>query len=80
MLSSQCKRSGTRAVQTVINTRARDIFSHSDVAYICVFREEETGSRPSFDRVLCSRCRHYLGVQQRDIPFVPMTLFTETYS
>jgi hypothetical protein len=78
MLSSQCKRSRTRAVQAVIDTC--DFFSHPDVAYICVFWEEKMGTRPTFDLVLCSRWRYYLGVQQRDIPFVPKTLFAEVYS
>ena len=79
MLCSQCKRSGRRAVRAVIKTYARDIFSHSDVAYICVFWEEKAGARPSFERVLWSRWQHYLGVHQRDILFVPKTLFAEVY-
>ena len=80
MLSSQCKPLRYTQSQAVIDTLVVFI-SHSDVAYICVFWEEKTGARPSFDRVLCSRCRHYLGVQQRDIPFVlERLLFTETYS
>ena len=80
MLCSQCKRSGIRTVQTVIKTYFCDISSHSHVAYICVFWEEKTGARPSFDRVLWPRWQHYLGVHERDIPFVPKILFSEVYS
>ena len=79
MLSSQCKSSGTPAVRAVINT-CICMFSHSGVAYICVFWEKKIGARASFDHVLWSFWRHYLGLHQRNIPFVPKTLFAEVYS
>jgi hypothetical protein len=64
----------------VIHTRVRYILSYSDVAYIRVFREEKGGSRHSFNRLLWSRRRYYLGDKPTVIPSVSKTLFIKAYS
>lgn len=70
MLSAQCKHIDQRGVQAVILIRAHDVLSHSDAAYICIFWEETTHSRHSFDHVLRSCWGDYLGDQQRVNPSV----------
>ena len=55
------------------------MFSHSDVAYICVFWEENPDSRHSFDHILRPFWRDCLGDQQRVNPSVQKAIFIEAY-
>jgi len=61
-------------------TRVRHVLSHSDVAYIRVFWEEKRGSRRSFNHLLRSCRRYYLGDEQTFNPSVPKTLFIKECS
>ena len=80
MLSSQCKHDSVHMLHKLFTLIRHHAFSHSDVAYICVFWEEKGSSRHSFDRVLHSFRDYDLGDEQRDIRSVPTTLFINLYS
>ena len=68
------------ALPAVIDTRICHILSHSDVACIRVFWEDEAGSRGSFDRLPHSCRRYDLGDEQGIITSVPKTLLVKVYA
>ena len=55
------------------------VLSHTDVAYIRVFWEEEEDSHHPFNRLLQSCWRYCLGDEQAVIPSVPRSLFIKVY-